>query len=57
MREQPAAGECLAAERQPANAEQTFEALEREFHLPAQANASSTSAAGISAGKEVTNIR
>src|SRR4051812_7507163 len=32
MREQPAAGECLASDRQPVDAEQSFEALEREFN-------------------------
>src|SRR3954447_25125156 len=32
MREQPAAGECLAPDRQPGDAEQALEALEREFN-------------------------
>jgi hypothetical protein len=37
MREQPAAGERLAPRGQAVEAEQAFQALEREFHLPTQA--------------------
>src|ERR687893_474003 len=37
MREQPAAGEGLALGRQSTEAQQGFEALERQFHLPTQA--------------------
>src|ERR671917_2938017 len=37
MREQPAAGEGLTLGRQSTEAQQGFEALERQFHLPTQA--------------------